>query len=220
MTCGTLPGLALRSARSPDGAQRNPGSRIADSAPDFASLHPGYDSEQASSPRGLVGARARRSLSRAFPSNRHTKSFPQTPVGARGTQALWLPAASVRLKTSDTPKTNRTGAQSSSRLRSARGGSDRLAACPRRRRLRRRLSRSCELSPGHALGPPARLSRRLYPSPPTGTLKIPTAETGPASLRPPPPVPRNDRRLETRPSPDRVVRIIFLKKRKSTTFLV
>ena len=34
----------------------------------------------------------------------------------------------------------------------------RLAASPRRRRLRRRLSRSCKLLPGHALGPSARFA--------------------------------------------------------------
>ena len=34
----------------------------------------------------------------------------------------------------------------------------RLAACPRRRRLRRRWSRSCRLLPGHALGPSARVA--------------------------------------------------------------
>jgi len=40
---GTSPAMTVRSKRSPDGAQRNPGlPRGVDAAPDFAPLHPGY----------------------------------------------------------------------------------------------------------------------------------------------------------------------------------
>src|SRR5436190_14827666 len=61
------------------------------------------------------------------------------------------------------------------------------------------LSRSCELSPGHALGPSARL--------PGLPLRLESARTG--TLRPPQPAPRNDQTLATCPLPERDGRTIF-----------
>src|SRR5688500_5163006 len=47
---------------SPDGAQRNPGIRIAESAPDCAALHPGYEARITS-----TRSRPRRASARAGP---------------------------------------------------------------------------------------------------------------------------------------------------------
>ena len=55
------------------------------------------------------------------------------------------------------------------------------------------LSRSCELSPGHALGPSARLPG----------LPLRLDSTGTGTLRPPQPAPRNDQTLATCPLPER-----------------
>ena len=76
------------SACSPGGAQRNPGLTlevIADSAPDFASLHPGYKQTRVIAP-DVVGARARRTSFRPYP--------PKGACGTHGKKPLPRPPAS------------------------------------------------------------------------------------------------------------------------------
>jgi hypothetical protein len=80
--------------------------------------------------------------------------FPKTPERARGTQGVMAARSPGALESHfQTHRRLRTGAQSSSRLRSARDG---LTACCTSRRHRCRLAGTDELSPGLALGPSVR----------------------------------------------------------------
>ncbi len=159
--------------RSPDEAKRNPGAEFAIRIPDYASLIRATV-RHASSPRVLSGSRARRSSLFLFPRRgvRNDRAFHR----ARGAmcRSTWL-----RVLEKHTAKHSH-GSSSTPAFRTR---MDFAACCiaPRGCHLRRRAPGSCELSPGHALGPSARLAGVCPCKPPSRISDPESVFKGPAS---------------------------------------